>query len=88
MTVKAGERERERERERESVCVCVCVKGTAKGMGVADRRCWRMTFPGIPARIPHPSAATLPESVVMATMKAGCTWSVSVERGAGVGADL
>ena len=48
------------------VCVCVCVKGRVEGMGMADRRCWGMTFPGIPARIPQLSADSPGEkSVVM-----------------------
>ena len=50
--------------------VCVCVKGRVEGMGVADRRCWGMTFPGIPARIPQLSADSPGEkSVVMTTVK-------------------
>lgn len=74
--------------DRHGKTVCVC-KRYSQGMGVADRRCWGMTFPGIPARIPHPSADSPGESVVMATMRwAGCTWCVSVEGGSGVGTDL
>lgn len=56
---------------------------------MADPRCWGMTFPGIPTRIPRLSADSPGGRVVMATMKwEGCTWSVSVEGGSGVGVRL